>query len=347
MRRSPTTRRIVAQFQPRLIARLGDARALRYDAGADAAHDVPAHVRAASAIRRIGTRLVIVQDDVNALAVIDGLTGTTVPLLLPAGPAGSRTFDDLRGNKSMKLDLEGCVRLPDGRLVALGSGSSPMRERLVVLPVGQGAVPTLVDAASLYANLRSHADQRHTELNIEGAVVQGTWLRLMQRGHGKRRSAMWNAVLDLSLADFVGWLDGRRGEAPHLRRILDVDLGTVSGVPFGFTDATVTSHGRLAFLACAEDSVDVRTDGPVLGCRFGWLATDGRTATMTDVLDRDGRPTALKLEGIEACEDNENEFQVVADMDRPEDPSLLATLNVRMTWPPRNGHAGRPHHAKP
>jgi hypothetical protein len=289
---------------------------------------VPGFVRAASAIRRLGARLVIVQDDVNALAIVDAVTGETRPLLLPAGPDGERMFDDLRGNKALKLDLEACVRLPDGRLVAFGSGSSLLRDRLVVLDITRDAAPRIVDAPALYAVLRSRAVERSAELNIEGGVVQGGWLRLMQRGHGKRPTAMWNAVLDFTLAEFVAWLDGHLRTAPRLQRELDVDLGGVSGVAYGFTDAALTVSGRIAFVACAEDSADARSDGPVLGCRFGWLAADGRTGTMTDVLDPDGQPTRLKLEGIETFEDHESLFQVVADMDRPDEPAVLGTLSV-------------------
>ncbi len=67
-------------------------------------------------------------------------------------------------------------------------------------------------------------------MNIEGAVVHGDWLRLLQRGIGKRGFESWNAILDISLNKFVGWLDGRN-PFPPVRRILEVDLGDVAGVP--------------------------------------------------------------------------------------------------------------------
>jgi hypothetical protein len=73
-----------------------------------------AHVRAASALRRLGDRLVVVQDDVNALAVLDTSTATLTPVLLPPGHESARVFDDLRGNKAWKMDLEACAALPDG-----------------------------------------------------------------------------------------------------------------------------------------------------------------------------------------------------------------------------------------
>ena len=327
---APLYGRITATLDSNLCAVLGPTRELRYATGADPGVDLPAHVRAASAIRRHGSRLVILQDDVSAIAVLDGHSPLAQPLLLPVGPDGVRVFDDVRGNKRSKLDLEACVVLPDGRLVALGSGSKPQREVIVIL-AQDGTTVELAPAREFYAMLQHHAAARDARLNIEGAVIQDGLLRLLQRGNGRASKpdvALWNAILDIEFAAFLGWL-ADRSQVPAPRRVLDIDLGQVAGVPYGFTDATVTRDGRLAFLACAEDSLDVGSDGPVLGCRFGWLSdTSDSTAVMTEVVEADGRPTRLKLEGIEARVDTPELFDVVADMDRPEEPASIAELRV-------------------
>jgi hypothetical protein len=328
MSKVPRIRTLTATRSASLTAMLGAPRPLYYEGGADDAAGLPAHVRAASAIRRRGTRLVIVQDDVNAIAVLDPSTHAARPLLLPADRSGLRVFDKVHGNKKRKLDLEACITLPDGRLVALGSGSSPLRERLVVIAADAIGSVRIVAGGELYARLRVHADARDAELNIEGAVVHGNSVRLLQRGNGKHGSKPWNAILDLALEGFVHWLDKPHGRLA-IQRILDVELGAVEGVPVGFSDATVTADGRMAFLACAENSADVLSDGPVLSCRFGWLDHGDGAAVMTDVLDADGRPTSLKLEGIEASADGSPTFDVVADMDRPEEPAQIATLTVQ------------------
>lgn len=328
MSRPPELNTLQAMLSASLTATLGTPRPLLYDHGAHPLEDLPAHVRAASSIRRQGHRLVILQDDVSALAVLDPATGSTQPILLPAGPNGARVFDDERGNKKFKLDLEACIVLPDGRLVALGSGSSPQREKIVIVAAEKGALAQQLSGSDLYDSLRIHADQRGARLNIEGAVVQGHWLRLLQRGNGKRGLEPWNAILDVSLEKFVGWLDGRN-PFPPVRRIFEIHLGEVAGVPFGFTDAAVTVDGRVAFLACAEDTEDALSDGPVLGCRFGWLAADDQSVIMTGVVDGDGQPTHLKLEGIETRAGNGTVFDVVADMDRGDEPARIAELIVR------------------
>jgi hypothetical protein len=329
---SVTSRLLVAQVDDDLRAVLGPGRALRFnDLAVDAADDLASYVRAASAVRRLGARLMVVQDDVNALATIDA-TGAVTPLLLPVGHEGRRRFDSERGNKRYKWDLEACVVLPDGRLIALGSGSSRERERLVLV-APDGAV-RVHEGSAAYDGLRRVTDAMEVELNLEGAVVRGDRLRLFQRGNGwTPDGSTANAVIDWRLSDFLDWID-RAGPPPRPAEVVRVDLGSLGGTPFGFTDATVTAQGRLAFVACAEESADVRSDGPVLGCCFGWLDDDA--VSVVPVVESDGRATPLKLEGLEARPDAGSlVFDVVADMDSPRMPALLCELRLESTKDPR------------
>ena len=324
MSRDAAIRRIVAVHAPGLRAEIRQKRALRYGTDPGSASGVGSHVRAASAIRRHGSRLIVIQDDVNAFAVMDPSSGVT-PLLLPPGPDGRRSFDDTIGNKHLKMDLEAAVVLPDARLLAFGSGSARARESIVVVEPGTGV--RVRRAPGLYSRLRKHCESVGTELNIEGTVIQGHRLRLFQRGNGARVTGgrSGSLVFDVDLAQLLRWLEGR-GPVPNVTDVLEVDLGTIDGVPFGFTDATVVADGRIAFIACAESSVNVRGDGPVLGCRFGWLDDTG--AHVTEVIESDGRATPLKLEGIEPRPGSTRVFDVVADMDRPDHPALLVELSV-------------------
>ncbi len=319
-------RKMAATFSPRLSAVLTGLVPLRYDHDAAdlAGQDVPAHIRAASAVRRRRGRLVIVQDDVNVLALADD-AANSVPLLLPAGPGGRRTFGSKQGNKPAKMDLEACVGLPDGRLVAFGSGSTRGRERLVILD--EHGATRIVDAADLYALLRDELDFAGSQLNLEGAIVVGENLRLFQRGNGAARGGLApvNATCDLRLESFVAWLDG--GSAPPApARVTQFALGHAGSVPFTFTDAAATTDGRVAFVACAEASPDATRDGAVLGARFGWI--DGDAVSIVDIRHADGRPTVLKIEGIEPRPGEPGVFDVVVDMDRPDEPALLGCLRV-------------------
>jgi hypothetical protein len=311
------------------VARLGAPRPLRFTSATEA-DDLATHVRAGSGLRRWGRRLVVVQDDVSALALLDEEAGTVEPLLLPRDARGHRSFSSRRGNKAAKMDLEACVVLPDGRLVALGSGSTEARERLVV--VDHELHVRVVDAHALYAHLRATPVFAGSELNVEGAVVVEGRVRLFQRGNGAVVGgvAPVNAVGDLRLDAFLAWLDDA-GPAPTLAAVRPIDLGRVGQVPFGFTDATALPDGRVVFLGGAEGSPDTYRDGDVLGARIGCL--DGDHLTLADILDPSGAPTASKLEGVDFVAtrpDGALEFLVVADMDDPDVPTALATL----TWGP-------------
>jgi gamma-glutamylaminecyclotransferase len=320
------SRLLRARHDSQLTATLRDARPLAFER-ADVERDLPRHVRAGSAVRRWGQRLVVVQDDVHALALLDENSGAIAPLVLPPGADGRRTFGEALGNKALKLDLEACVVLADGRLVALGSGSTPSRQHLVV--VSDDYAVRVVDGSELYAQLRSRIDFAGSELNLEGAVVSSSALCLFQRGNGAPRDGIEpvNAIGDLDCDAFVHWLDG--GAVPVLARVRQVDLGTVAGVRFGFTDAAALPDGRIAFVAAAENSPDTFRDGEVAGCRFGII--DGHDIYVTDIRDEGGAPIQLKLEGIDWRGEHADggwEFAVVADMDTPDTPALLATLRV-------------------
>jgi hypothetical protein len=313
---------LVARFDARGAATLDELVPLRYAAPAD--DGLPEHVRAASALRRFEGRLVIVQDDVNALAVVDA-SGAVQPVLLPAHASGRRVFDDAHGNKRDKLDLEACVTLPDGRFVAFGSGSTPEREQLVVWRGGREP-PSAVDGAALYGELRAAVTAGAVRLNIEGAVVSGSRVQLFQRGNDTRGagSAASNAIAELDCADFVAWLDSSAAPPPSVVRVTTANLGDVDGVPFGFTDAVALGEQAVVVLTCAEDSADAIADGAVLGCRVGVL--DAHGLRLVDVYDSSGARTRLKLEGIERRPGSSTEFDVAVDVDRPAAPAQLGRL---------------------
>src|SRR5690606_19389198 len=105
--------------------------ALLYAQGADPALDRPAHVRAGSGLAWLGPRLVVVQDDASFLALLDAPDAPVSAVALDHVAHGRRQFDDQRGNKKSKLDLEACTVVcgrGDERMIAWGSGSLPIRE---------------------------------------------------------------------------------------------------------------------------------------------------------------------------------------------------------------------------
>jgi hypothetical protein len=321
----PVVEDFEARLDPTIHAVLGAVSRLSY---ADRSHlppDCPAFVRSASAIRRWGESVVVVQDDVNVLAVREGAGGKFLPLSLGGGADGHFRFDDALGNKRLKLDLEAAAELPDGRMLLLGSGSSLARQTLLLVTKPDGV--RAFDGSDLYASLRREPRFAGSELNLEGAIVVGDVLRLIQRGNGAALplAPPVNAIGELPLAALVRWLDGI-GPVPELTRISRYGLGHQGRARFGFTDVALRRDGSLAFVACAEDSPDAIRDGEVLGCRFGVIDVGG--ARLNDVVEGDGTPCRHKLEGIESDRHDPTLFEVVADPDDAGQPALGALLRV-------------------
>ncbi len=313
---------------PRLRARVTSSRELYYRAGPDPALDRPAHVRAASGICRFAGRLAIVQDDAHFIALLDD-DGSVSALPLAPGPNGARQFDDLRGNKRDKADLEACFSWPSASgdvLVGVGSGSSPARERVALVEAADVEGARFVDAGALYAALRARTEFSGSELNVEGAaLLEDGRVCLVQRGNGAAaggRSPV-NATALIGGRALLAFL--REGAPPPpLEHITQWQLGTLDGIRLTFTDATAWA-GRLCFLACAEDSPDAVLDGPVAGTVVGVFDADGgaRWAPL------EGR-AAVKAEGVVLTSPSTG--LLVLDPDDPLAAAELCTLELSGPW---------------
>ena len=303
-----------------------------YDAGADAAQDRPAHVRAGSSLAWVGRRLVVVQDDALFVALVDPASAEVGVMALPAGPGAVRCFDQGRGNKAAKPDFEACAVLGD-RLLLLGSGSTPARERVAVIEgIDGGAAPVtrLIEAHGLYASLRAEARFAGSELNIEGALVAGGQLRLFQRGNGAARGELLpvDASCELDLNLLLRYLErGDPAPAPAAQRVIQYDLGAVDGVRLTFTDAAALGADVL-YLAAAEDSPDAVLDGPVAGVALGLISASTGQARWTRLRHADGQPFAGKAEGLALDPRIPGSAHIVLDQDDPDLPAELCRVEL-------------------
>lgn len=318
---------------------LVDRRPLRYSAGADPAIDRPAHVRAASSIVADGTHLAIIQDDSHFVAVLDPTNGDVQSITLPAGPGGLRQFDDERGNKAQKLDLEAAIIVhePSGPvLIAFGSGSLPARERILRLSLAGSGPAQVLTMSAWYAQLRATTAFSGSELNLEGAAVLGETLYVLNRGNGAPQGDRKpvDAVATLRLADVLAHLNGD-APTPELLSVTPYELGTLGGARLTFTDATVID-GQLFFSATAEASPDAVRDGPVSGSAIGTFTADGR-AVWAPVVDADGALLPIKIEGLTA-HGQPDLLYCVLDDDASAAPAELAIVRLEGPWisvPPR------------
>jgi hypothetical protein len=323
-----------ARLDPSLSARVLARRPLLYAAGPDTADDRPAHVRAGSALAWLGGRLAIVQDDTNFVAFVRPWRGEVSFLTLPAGPGGKRQFDDGRGNKRHKLDLEAStvVQRGDGALLlAFGSGSSPARERVLLLgPTGDAPAARIADASAFYQKLRASTAFAGSELNVEGALARGGSLWLFQRGNGAPSGnlAPVNATCEVDLDALLAHLDDPASHpAPGPERVRAYDLGAHDGLPLSFTDA-VDLSGRSVYVAVAEASPDATSDGPVSAVALGLLENEAPRYTW--LLNEAGRMLTDKVEGLAPDPEHPNRLYAVVDRDEPGSPAELLHLEVSL-----------------
>jgi hypothetical protein len=334
-----TVRKIVARRDEGLGARVVRAVPLVYAAGADAALDRPGHVRAGSALAWVGGTLVAIQDDANFVARIDPSSGQVHPVPLPAGEGGLRQFDDGRGNKAFKLDLEACTAVPDGHggemLLAFGSGSSARRERILRVADVDAPHPhvELREAITFYARLREAGEFSGSELNVEGAVWRGDRLLLLNRGNGAAVDGRQpvDATCEVDWAALVAYLDGPGGHpAPSPASITQYDLGEIGGSRLSFTDAAVAGDA-LVYTATAEASPNAVDDGPVAGSALGIIGADGE-ARWTELRGTDGGRFDGKVEGV-ARGARPGTVYVIVDRDDPDRPSELCEVELGGDWP--------------
>jgi len=281
-----------------------------------------AHLSAASGLVQVGQRLYVVADDELALGRFDlhgNAPGALVTLFDGALPVA---HDD---RKAAKPDLEALALLPAraehpfGVLIAFGSGSRANRQRAALLALNaQGEVDgprRTVDLAPVYTPLRAV----FPDLNIEGAFVAGAALCLLQRGNAR---AGVNACIRFELDAFAAWLHGH-APAPVSDSITPYELGSIDGVPLGFTDGTPLPDGGWLFSAAAEDTLDSYLDGRCAGSVVGRVDAAGKLHHIERLSG------THKVEGITASiEGLALKLLMVTDADDRQSPALLLSATL-------------------
>jgi len=245
----------------------------------------------------------VLQDDANFLALVDPGQGTVDALALPRGAGCARLFDDTRGNKGDKLDLEACLTTTvDGgpAIVAFGSGSMPARDRILVVRAhGKAGTPEvrLSRATPFYRLLRASIEFSGSELNIEGVALASEGLiRFFQRGNGAPRAGQMpvDATCDVEWRAFWSYLQ-HGGDPP----------------PIG----------------------NVVSDGEVIGTAVGMLDRLGH-ARWTPLRDGDGQPLRVKAEGTAMSRTEPARAYLVVDSDSPTEPAELLDVVLEGPWLP-------------
>ena len=335
-----SVRQLRAAEDDALKARIVRRSAMRYTAGADAAHDRPAFVRAASGLTWVGDRLAVIQDDASFLALVDPATALAEAFPLPAGLGGARQFDDARGNKAAKPDLEALAVVPasDGVLLAaFGSGSLAPRETVVLISVARATLASIVvrPASAFYAALRSATGFAGSDMNIEGSLFVDGALKLFGRGNGAIVGELRpvNASCDVIWTELEAHLARPASVLPPApRRITQYDLGTLDTVPLGFTDAAQGRGTAILYAAAAESSPDATRDGEVHGSVLGIIGPPTLPARWTGLRDETGRPFVGKVEGLVLDQRADDRVFAVIDSDDHTRASELLEVALSGPW---------------
>ena len=271
-------------------------------------------ISAASGLVIVGDALYVIADDglhVHAYSLSDMQYEKRIRLLDGELPSGNSPADK-KSRKKQKPDFEALVRvpaqsgLPHGALFAIGSGSKSNRQQgVLVLFRADGALGEAVqalDLAALYATLP------FADTNIEGALMLGEQLVLMQRGNNKHPQS---ALVYASLQDVL------QGNATS--KVVCYTLPAMDGIPLGFTDGIALPNGSILFSAVAENTDDSFNDGACAGAAMGIINAQGQLVQCEWLAE------PHKIEGI-ALDASGTCLYAVTDADDPTVPAALLEI---------------------
>ncbi len=271
------------------------------------------HLSAASGVAWLRTDLWVVDDASVFAGIFPRGNPPGIPVRLFPSIEGHDVFAEDAGTKRFKPDIEVLTPLPDGSLLAMGSGSArrggeERQWRTRAARIRSLQQIEIVDLISLFELLSQWQEQ----LNLEGAVATQAGLLLFLRGNGIGGSP--------AVAEIKCWESMLSGK-PELASFSEVALPSINGCPYGFTDACRLPGGEILAALTAETTSDVYADGPISGSALYDLRGD----RLLPLLNRDGTPFREKLEGICAC-GKSRDLIGITDSDDPDQPGQLLRL---------------------
>jgi hypothetical protein len=185
---------------------------------------------AASGLVRAGACLYVAADDENHIGVFPAegdADGSLVRIFEGELPHAKKARKASKPDQEALTLLPAFTGFPSGALMVWGSGSRRRAQGRTVRARYRGALsgpPLAIDLSGLYTAL----EHRFPELNIEGAVVCGDELMLMQRGS---RKAPENACIRFPLAELLDSLgNGGSVSLPRSVDVMIVELGSIAGI---------------------------------------------------------------------------------------------------------------------
>lgn len=218
-------------------------------------------IASASGLVIVNNHFYVVSDDeLSLVRLAESLSDVGEMLELVTGKLSTEYGE----RKKKKPDFESLVYLPHNKsILCLPSGSTA--NRMTAALVSESLKASELSLRNIFENLRI----KISELNIEGAILIGSTIRLFQRGNGKLNQ---NGLIDLELHHFLN-----DQVSPY--KWLPIDLGKIDNVPLTFTDAC-EYNGEAWFLAVAENTESTFDDGEYLGAVLGKMDLNGKILEM-------------------------------------------------------------------
>jgi hypothetical protein len=161
-------------------------------------------------------------------------------------------------------------------------------------------------------------------------------IRLFGRGNGEAGDGLipLDATCDLNWRVLRAHIDDpKRAPVPKITRVTQYDLGELSGVRLGFTDAIPVGRTTVMYSAAAEASKNARDDGEVCGSALGVIPNDRRQpARWAAIHDERGEPVTCKVEGLVLDPRDPLRALVVVDVDDYARPSELFEIALSGPW---------------
>jgi len=273
----------------------------------------------ASGVVLSGDSVFLVSDDAPFIFKMD--IGTQQYQSIPLRDYSS---EDYRIPKKKKPDFE-CAAMGSYNghptLFAFGSGSvSPQRDLLLLINAANPAVQQRFVLTALYRHMMKITGIRPEQWNLEGAVITGDTLLLMNRGD--------NRIMELSLSGLLRFLhDGSLPEIAHYT----IDLPQQEGFFPRMSGGCVLGGDEILFCASIEDTPNWYTDGPVIGSGIGIFDRRERKLKFFEMIRRkDGSAAAEKVESVELLPGKETGMRkLLAVIDDDAGHSRLLYLQLR------------------
>jgi hypothetical protein len=201
--------------------------------------------------------------------------------------------------KKLKADFEALV-YEEGKLYIFGSGSTPNRNKMLVVDAKSKKIILEKDLVPLYSQMQKISGITGDDFNIEGVVHhQNTWY-FFQRGNGP---AGQNGIFT------VGDIFENTFTIAHK----NFPLPKIGSIAATFTDAVVVND-KIYFLATSEDSQSVYDDGEILGSIVGCIDIKNLELLFTEIITDTHKFEGITFFGEESgklsfrlCEDNDTE----------------------------------------